>query len=693
MRDEDDALAGIDLTAWEPPAPPASLVDGVIARAKESAMPALVEPTPSRVANAAPRGAHKRWWIAGGVAASVAAVAAFGLWGLERAKPAPEVPAAAAIPTSGEVVATHAQALVLGASTARLEPGARIAWRREGARLVVAQRAGSAAWQVDRGDTLVIDAGAEVASVEASGASLRVEVTMLDRTDVRIATATTAIAATVALVTVLVYEGTAKVVHDGHTVNVVAGERYAVNPQVTLDDQATVGSKPVDVAAKKREIEEFEQRIRENNEKLKALENDAAEPPKPASTCDEVSCVLTDYEGACCAKFKQEPVELAPPAKQPVPASTCDEVSCVLHGGACCDKFKKKPADGKRPDPNLPLGLDRSMITSAMAAIEPQLEACGASFKGKIKLKVWVGPAGEVTRTTVIGPNGADDPPEVAACLHGAALNLVFPKTREGGAFGYPLVYDGTPTAAPAPMPSTPSACDVDALLETGNAFANAGSWDKELVKFDAAYRCKPSDATAKRAFAAACNAKDAAKAKSYYAKLPVDAQNQLLPFCKRNGIEPNVGACDADILKAKGEALLQVGKDVPALSMFEQSLACRQDSGVRRLAFMAACRAKDAAKATQLFSGMVNTPSSLSQICLRNGISLPATGSIVVTTTTGQSATIELDGVAVGTTPVTITFVAGQPRRLTVRTDSHEHTVPVTVRPNEKSTFAVEVQ
>ena len=94
------------------------------------------------------------------------------------------------------------------------------------ARVEVSQRDGTVAWQVGSDDTLVIDAGATVATVEATGASLRVEVKMLDRTDVRLTTGSATVAAAAALVTVLVYEGSAKVSHDAHSVNVVAGARY-----------------------------------------------------------------------------------------------------------------------------------------------------------------------------------------------------------------------------------------------------------------------------------------------------------------------------------------------------------------------------------------------------------------------------------------------------------------------------------
>jgi len=65
-HDNDDALAGIDLAAWQPPAPPSDLADAVIARVRQPGGVAAVE-VPAR--------AHRRFaWLA--AVTAVAAVAA-----------------------------------------------------------------------------------------------------------------------------------------------------------------------------------------------------------------------------------------------------------------------------------------------------------------------------------------------------------------------------------------------------------------------------------------------------------------------------------------------------------------------------------------------------------------------------------------------------------------------------------------
>jgi TonB family protein len=69
------------------------------------------------------------------------------------------------------------------------------------------------------------------ASVEASGASLRVEVQMqIAHSDARVVAASAVTAAAVALVTIVVYQGHVKVASGGQTVNVAAGGRVEVKP-------------------------------------------------------------------------------------------------------------------------------------------------------------------------------------------------------------------------------------------------------------------------------------------------------------------------------------------------------------------------------------------------------------------------------------------------------------------------------
>jgi hypothetical protein len=84
-------------------------------------------------------------------------------------------------------------------------------------------------------------------------------------------------------------------------------------------------------------------------------------------------------------------------------------------------------------------------------------------------------------------------------------------------------------------------------------------------------------------------------------------------------------GACDADVLRDKGQDYLQTGMDGAALTAFEDSMKCRPDAGLLRLAFMAACRSKNEAKAKFYYPKLPTaTTTGIVQICVRNGIALP---------------------------------------------------------------------
>jgi hypothetical protein len=291
MRDndrDDSALAGIDLGAWAPPPPPEAdaLADAVVARMREPAASAAREPAEH---GAAAGGSRRRWPIAAAAAAVVVAVAAAGVLVLSR-QVAPPPPAG-----SGEVLAARASHLEIGASSAELDPGAEARWRREGRRIAAAQPRGAALWRVAAEDTLVIDAGAAVASVEASGASLRVEVQM-NLSDARVIGASAATAAAVALVTVIVYQGHVNVTSAGQTVRVEPGSTVEVRPREAAREAPTVGAAAPSLEQMKQELRALEQRIAEVEKERAAEEEKAAvsapqtppgpRPAPPAPGCD-----------------------------------------------------------------------------------------------------------------------------------------------------------------------------------------------------------------------------------------------------------------------------------------------------------------------------------------------------------------------------------------------------------------------
>jgi hypothetical protein len=245
----DNPLAGIDLDAWQPPPVRGGLADAVVQRMRE---PAAV--TPHEIgAGARRRGAG--WMIGGALLAAAGVVTGLvvaGPRGTRRTAPTvagPTVPTVTGPSASGadrgDVVAERASHLELGASSADLDAGTALTWRREGARVSVVQRRGTATWRVGRTDNLVIDAGAMGASVEATGASLRVEVRMqLSSSDARVVAASAATAAVVALVTVIVYQGHVKASSGSQTVNVAAGSAVEIKPGEPPREQREVAAAP-----------------------------------------------------------------------------------------------------------------------------------------------------------------------------------------------------------------------------------------------------------------------------------------------------------------------------------------------------------------------------------------------------------------------------------------------------------------
>jgi PEGA domain len=292
MRDDDhddNALAGIDLDAWAPPPPPAAgaLADAVVAQMRESAGAPARSPAgaPARGAKAAgatsaARGAgaaRRRWPIVASVAAVTVAVAAAGVLVLSRFG-SPPAPASG----SGELRASRASHLELGPSSAELDPGAEVRWWREGRRIAAAQPRGAALWRVAAEDTLVIDAGATVASVEASGASLRVEAKM-NLSDARMFGASAVTAAAVALVTVIVYQGHVRVTSGGQTVLVEPGSTFEVRPRDLAEDAPTVGAASPEFEQMKRELRELQERVLEAEQALAARETQAPGDSAPAA--------------------------------------------------------------------------------------------------------------------------------------------------------------------------------------------------------------------------------------------------------------------------------------------------------------------------------------------------------------------------------------------------------------------------
>lgn len=302
MHDDDDALAGIDLAAWQPPMPPSGTADAVIARMREPTAAAASMPAMDLRA----RPSRRAWWI-GSLALVAAAIVALAAWGVTRA------------PHNGhgEVVAVHARHLDLDGSIADLDAGAQVQWERDRRRIIAHQARGTVRWTIAGDDTLVIDSGGTTpaATIEASGASLRMEVQM-NLSDMRLLGASTLTAAAVAVVTVVVYAGHVQATSSGQTVNVTPGATIELRPQKPPQEPAPPAppvqpAEPIAVGATTADVRELEDKLRAADEKIAALTEElAARTADPPPTQPPVRRTVSH-----------------PPVSPPARLSTCDEMN------------------------------------------------------------------------------------------------------------------------------------------------------------------------------------------------------------------------------------------------------------------------------------------------------------------------------------------------------------------------------
>ncbi|MDQ3340544.1 MAG: PEGA domain-containing protein [Myxococcota bacterium] len=251
MNDDEDDVLGIDLDAWQPPPPPASTADAVIARMRRENTAVTAQALP--VETAAPM--SKRWWLVAGLTVAIAATSVI-TFALTRD------PRTARGITAGD----RAAHISIGSSSANVDAYTVVSWRREGERITAKQAGGGATWHVDDDDTLTIETG--LTSIEATSASLRVEVKMLDQKKMIALSAVTA--AAVAVVTVVVYEGVVK----AGDKTVAPGTSYQITNKgenVIEEEELAVGASPdlvrrvteleAELAAKQAEIERLKVRV------------------------------------------------------------------------------------------------------------------------------------------------------------------------------------------------------------------------------------------------------------------------------------------------------------------------------------------------------------------------------------------------------------------------------------------------
>ena len=450
---EDDDL-GIDLDAWQAPPPPAGIADGVLARMREQ------QGTQVTVSPVEPE-RSKAPWLVGGIAAA-AGIVAIVAFGIKRA------------PANGHgiVTADKPMQLALDSSSAELDPGARVEWQRQ-RHALTANQTGTATWHVHDGDSLTIripSVDAAVASVDARDANLRVEVQMDPKKTIALSAGTSA---AVALVTVVVFNGTVKVTSADTTQQVSAGSAITIKAkgENVISQEMAVGASP-DTQKLLAELAEKQKLI----EKLQAYV-DAANTAPVKDACDEVSCVLNNYEGKCCQQFR------------------------------------------------IPDSLTREHISVGMAALKTKIDECGIRLNGKVTARVTVDADGSVASVDVKTPNDAAPSlgSEVSAkCMEDVIRGATFRETRSGGTFTYPFVFHS-------------SCADADESFSKGMDAFSSGSPAEALPLFEKAFACKHDDNTRKFVFASACKAHDLNKARQYWRQMTQSMKDSMAMFCVSN--------------------------------------------------------------------------------------------------------------------------------------------------------------
>lgn len=493
----------IDFSAWEAPSPPEGVADAVVARMAEP------EPRPEPVP-------PKRRWVIAASAAAVLAIAG-GVWAITR-------PRGEAAPDHGEVVADKPRHLELGGVSADLDRGADVRWQRTRTALEIEQRAGAASWRVGKEQHVRI--GATVAAIDATGASLRVEVPV-NTSDARVIGASAATAAAVAMLSVVVYEGHVKVASSGQTVVVQPGETYAVPaPQrvATIDAKPTLAVLALEngdrVGAQLTEL--LRQRAAalgsyryvitdKQLRDLEILHDCGSEAPLCMNEIAKDLGVDTFVYGRLASRQDGYQYDVARFADGRIVADSYSVIARNEALSPVADSIMSTLFD-LRPD-----APDETVVQQILAAAAPRLRTCLIGAVTDETITVDINSDGKPMNVRTQARGGGED----SMCIARVAQTLAFPKSKHGGTFTSHVML----------------ACDADALTNEGMEAEQAGQYASALASFEAAVQCQPSARLHELAFMAACNAKSFAKAREYWGTLSASSAKRLVQMCVRNGI------------------------------------------------------------------------------------------------------------------------------------------------------------
>jgi hypothetical protein len=171
-------------------------------------------------------------------------------------------------------------------------------------------------------------------------------------------------------------------------------------------------------------------------------------------------------------------------------------------------------------------------VNQTMTAARDKVDKCNAErpIAAKLTLQIKIAPNGEVTSVLDARHNPPAAQAELVKCVSRVVGELKFPPSPDGDAVNYSFAFAfaGAKTLPP---------CDANTLVERGTDGEAMGAHAAALVSFESAYQCKADLHTASLAFMAACNARNLAKARQWWTKLPEPQRDRLFQLCVRNGI------------------------------------------------------------------------------------------------------------------------------------------------------------
>ncbi|MCW5805747.1 MAG: hypothetical protein KIT31_25475, partial [Deltaproteobacteria bacterium] len=550
----------------------------------------------------------------------------------------------------GALVATAPSHLDLGASSAQVEANTDLAWRRDGRDVRVEQRRGAATWSVAGGDTLEIVAGAVAGTggdphapvaIRASGASLRVEVGM-HPAEAKVLGASAIAAAAIGAVTVIVYDGTVAVTSAGQTVE--------VRPGGTVVARADRPPSPDDPAARTGDTDLDERRaLRAAVDKLQAeletCSNGTAHAPTPVE-------LVLDVVPEGKLELRRLTFDPLASPEGPTGASECisERIAAASFGktrlggrfqlnfqvaGACDPAaWSREPAkleslagQCKEEDHEKQAGCDDAALiaegdasttkgaaSAALARYEAAL-ACKATPSTLVKVGLAACEAREERRAREVF---AKTSPDQQLALAKACL-------RQGIVLEAKLATAQAPGRTPAPAKVTFADADVERALRPlakdldtchDGAFEGTVSLWGEVAPSGRVVSVSgaPRDERITRCVM------DAVRKATFPAAPGGGSFQAKRPFKKHAA-----GCAPAQLTAHKAEGDLRIGRGefTRALAAYDKILACGFDLDAFKKGFLAACRNRDRAKATEYKNLKPDVAQRYQEICLRNGIEL----------------------------------------------------------------------